>query len=185
MKQIFFRFVLIFGAVGSLFLIAWLPALPSSQLAAPAPTDTSTPSPMPTATATPTPLPTELPPLTPPVPDTPTPMPKPPAPAPSGANIALYVESPYAPTKAWTIVQWQDALGGWHDVEGWQGTLEKRALYEGYEKVWWVAEKDWSTGPFRWVVYESQGGATLVVSESFYLPDAAGVLKAVEVSLEP
>ena len=71
------------------------------------------------------------------------------------------------PTLLGSIVQWQDALGGWHDVEGWQGHLEG----EGY-KAWWVAPKDYGTGPFRWVVYESSPAVPLVTSDSFNLPSS-------------
>ncbi len=81
------------------------------------------------------------------------------------------------PAGLWTIVPWQDALGGWHDVQGWQGTLD------GYQKLWWVAEDDFGTGPFRWALYQGKGGALLAVSESFYLPGLTN--ETVEVSLGP
>ena len=51
---------------------------------------------------------------------------------PAGAHIVLPV--PSAPVGAWTIVQWQDSAGGWHDIEGWQGTLD-----ESDQKMWWLA----------------------------------------------
>jgi hypothetical protein len=70
----------------------------------------------------------------------------------------------------WTIVQWQDSAGDWHDIEGWSGTLD-----EGSKRVWWVAPAAFGTGPFRWTVYQSPGGDKLLAtSDSFYLPDAAG-----------
>ena len=106
----------------------------------------------------------------------PTPTPKPPK-LPNGA-IELTVES--APAGLWTVVQWQDALGGWHNVEGWQGTLD-----EGDKKTWWVDKADYDKGPFRWVVYQGQGGDLLATSESFYLPSSHGQTVRVEVSLTP
>jgi len=52
-------------------------------------------------------------------------------------------------------------------------------------KVWWVAQPDLSTGPFRWVVYRGQGGEYLAGSEPFTLPDAAGALLTMEVLPAP
>lgn len=69
------------------------------------------------------------------------------------------------PQGVWTAVQWQDAFGDWHTVEGWQGTTE----LDG-SQAWWVGPEDFDTGPFRWVVYESEGGPELGHSDSFMLP---------------
>jgi len=96
---------------------------------------------------------------------------------PVGAHIVLQV--PSAPTGVWTIVQWQDSAGGWHDIDGWQGTLD-----EGDQKMWWLASDLFGKGPFRWLVYQStRGEKLLAASESFYLPDAEGEKLWVEVSL--
>jgi hypothetical protein len=95
-----------------------------------------------------------------------------------GGYIDLYI--PSAPAELWTVVQWQDSLGNWHDVEGWRGTPD-----EGHNKVWWVARADFGKGPFRWVIYENQEGELLAKSETFYLPDSAGKTVRVEVSLMP
>jgi len=80
-----------------------------------------------------------------------------------GAHIVLEVVD--APADAWSVVQWQDFAGGWHDVEGWRGSLDQSGM-----RRWWVAPKDFDTGPFRWVVTQGQGGAIVWVSESFSLP---------------
>jgi hypothetical protein len=93
-----------------------------------------------------------------------------------GAHIELQVSS--APPGAWTVVQWQDYAGDWHAVEGWRGTLEA-----GERKRWWVAHKDFGTGPFRWALYGSQGGQLLGTSDPFYLPDAANEMMSVVISL--
>jgi hypothetical protein len=95
---------------------------------------------------------------------------------PDGAHIILQV--PSAPAGVWTVVQWQDSAGGWHDIDGWENTLD-----EGNKRVWWVAPAAFGTGPFRWLVYQSQGGKLLATSDSFYLADAAGKKLRVEVSL--
>lgn len=94
----------------------------------------------------------------------------PPAAAPAaatseGAWIELYV--PDADPELWTVVQWQDARGGWHDVEGWQGTLDDR------KKRWWVAPGHFGNGPFRWVLLRERGGPPLATSQTFNLPGNA------------
>jgi hypothetical protein len=70
-----------------------------------------------------------------------------------------------APSDLWTTVEWQDAAGRWHLVEGWQGTLDTNQI-----KTWWVAEADRGKGPFRWALYRRRGGARWSTSEPFYLP---------------
>lgn len=87
----------------------------------------------------------------------------------AGAGIFLHVRclQPVAYETVLTVVQWQDGLGEWHDVDPWRGTLDEVHGDEGIKR-WYVAEKDFSTGPFRWVVYNETG--TLAASESFYLP---------------
>jgi hypothetical protein len=95
---------------------------------------------------------------------------------PIGAHIELHVEG--ASPHVWTVVQWQDSAGGWHDVEGWRGNFD-----EGNRKVWWVAWADFGTGPFRWVVYQTEGGTLLATSESFMLPQSAAEWMTIQVSL--
>lgn len=96
---------------------------------------------------------------------------------PIGAHIRLQL--PAGQSGAWTVVQWQDSAGNWHDVEGWQGALE------GSQKTWWVDAKDFRKGPFRWVVYAEQNGQILGHSNSFYLPTAAAEMIIVELSTKP
>jgi hypothetical protein len=81
---------------------------------------------------------------------------------PIGAYIRLQISG--VVSGGWTMVQWQDAQGAWHDVPGWQGSLEAGT------KIWWVAPADFSTGPFRWVMYEQHGGRQIAASEPFQLP---------------
>ncbi len=95
---------------------------------------------------------------------------------PAGAHIVLSV--PSAPADAWTVVQWQDSAGGWHDVDGWQGTLDA-----GNRKMWWLAPDLFGKGPFRWLVYQGDRVRLLATSASFYLPGSAGEEQQVEVSL--
>ena len=88
----------------------------------------------------------------------------------------------------WTIVQWQDAFGRWHDVEGWQGTLDsvtRAGIQVVGKKTWWLARDLFARGPFRWVVYRVQGGALVAASEPFFLPDAVGEVETVETSVGP
>lgn len=87
---------------------------------------------------------------------------------PVGAYIELHVQG--APAGAWVVVQWQaQGDGGWHDVAGWQGTLDA-----GGGRRWWVDARDFGKGPFRWAVSQGPGGPVVAVSQPFYLPGAAG-----------
>jgi hypothetical protein len=95
-------------------------------------------------------------------------------------------ESPWQ--ELWTVVQWQyPHTNTWREVEGWQGTLDgvrgEGGAVAGH-KTWWVAERDLGAGPFRWLVYRSEGGPLLVASEPFDLPAGAGRTVVVEVTLE-
>lgn len=77
---------------------------------------------------------------------------------------------------AWTVVQWQDKQGEWHDVESWQGHMRN-----GWIR-WRVAPKDWGTGPFRWQVYDKAGGTLLASTTSFTLPRGIyGLIRVVPV----
>jgi hypothetical protein len=81
--------------------------------------------------------------------------------APVGAYIVLQAGS--LSTGAWGAVQWQDSSGNWHTVEGWQGPLPAN-------NRWWVAAKDFRTGPFRWAILSGPGGEVSRSSASFSLP---------------
>lgn len=101
------------------------------------------------------------------------------APASMPVVTQIYLRVTPADRAYWTVVQWQDAQGVWRDVEGWRGEAAHGEI------SWWVAEEDFGTGPFRWVIYPRGGpflervdGNTiyrtkqdiLAVSQSFYLP---------------
>jgi len=70
---------------------------------------------------------------------------------------------------AWSVVQWQDVNGNWHDVEGWRGTLDSH----GYIR-WWVAAKDFGTGPFRWVI---SGGDSVSVADEWSTGESGGLFQ--------
>lgn len=96
----------------------------------------------------------------------------------AGASIQLRVTS--ASPNVWTVVQWQDALGGWHDVEGWRGSLDDGSL-----KTWWVNQADFGKGPFRWLVYGADRSKPLGTSASFNLPRRNREVVKVEVTITP
>jgi len=88
-------------------------------------------------------------------------------------SLSLPAETPSAVwSQFWTVVQWQDATGGWHDVTGWRGALDEAAFGIG-KKSWVVEEKDLGTGPFVWRVYVYSGGELAAASPPFYLPAQA------------
>jgi hypothetical protein len=70
-----------------------------------------------------------------------------------------------APSGAWSVVEWKDAAGNWHVVDGWQGALDEDGV-----KTWWVAPIDRGKWPFRWVVYDRPGGHVWGTSAEFMLP---------------
>ena len=87
----------------------------------------------------------------------------------------------------WTVVQWQDANGEWHDVAGWQGTLDtikigKDGTVVGY-KTWWLGYENLGQGTFRWQVLESQDGQLHVTSDPFNLPATSKTTLEVNVML--
>ncbi len=82
--------------------------------------------------------------------------------------------------RLWTGVQWQDAFGAWHDVDGWQGALDEE--YRGVgKKAWFVADGHLGGGPYRWLIYARPGGEIVAASAPFYLPSAAGDIYEVPV----
>ena len=164
-------------------------------------TPTSAPPPRPTFTPTsvlpprPTATPTSVLPPRPSLTPTPTPPSQPttplvaspqlPASASCGAHIGLRVLLPqtWPRTKVdwrdlWTVVQWQDLLGQWHDVRGWRGALDVAVIDEDGllvgSKVWWVDKAGLGKGPLRWQVYQGKEGEgkLLVTSGAFYLPNS-------------
>lgn len=82
-----------------------------------------------------------------------------------GSHIELHI----TPSNIvyWTEIQWQDISGGWHVVEGWRGSSSRGIVR------WFVASKDFNTGPFRWLIYKQKGSNILGTSEVFALPGKA------------
>ncbi len=110
-----------------------------------------------------------------PVPPTPTPVP--PTATPMSENLAAIVlNAGYVYEGAWTGVQWQGGDGVWHDVEGWRGQIA------GGQVRWGVAEKDFRTGPFRWLIYDGSGRERRATSRSFTLPGSPSQIVTVEVA---
>ena len=73
-----------------------------------------------------------------------------------------------------TQVQWQTGEGDWVNVTGWYGALDDVDVDADGSvtgtKTWWVAPRDFHTGPFRWLVTAGNSGTSLSVSEPFTLP---------------
>ncbi len=108
-------------------------------------------------------------------------------PAREGAEIELRIqlapELAITADRLWTVVQWQDGLGSWHDVEGWQGPCQRDGSGLPY-RAWSVGPKDLGTGPFRWLVRDGRGGKELAASVPFHVPRAGGEKKLVMVALQ-
>lgn len=95
---------------------------------------------------------------------------------PPGAYIELH--SPDASAGLWAVVQWKDRDGNWHDIEQWWGTLDTNN-----SEKWWVAAKDFNTGPFRWQITRGKGGAVLATSDNFNMPGEAGRILLITLSV--
>lgn len=96
-------------------------------------------------------------------------------PRPLVAAIVLHT-SP-ARDDLWSVVQWQDDQGGWHDIESWRGTVVSGRT------IWWVEEKDFGKGPYRWLVFTQEGGSLLATSALFNFPAKPKAQQVVEVTL--
>ena len=83
-----------------------------------------------------------------------------------------------ATNETWTAIQWQDANGDWHLVDGWQGTPNS-----DNEVHWYVGPENLGSGPFRWQVYDVPNGEILATSDSFDLPTQAGETEAIIVTV--
>lgn len=135
-----------------------LASKPVSGQVGPPPRPTVTPRP--TATDVPTPAATSKPkPQKPPV-------------------AVLLLEVQPAQTGLASVVQWQDFQEDWHDVDGWRGVVS-----DG-QTIWWVEEKDWGTGPFRWLVYEEESESVVAESSPFDLPIDKSEPKVIQIVLD-
>lgn len=96
------------------------------------------------------------------------------------SDIAIYV--PNAPTGAWVGIQWIDSAGIWHDVPGWQGSLDLNANSTTPFKQYTVFHNQLGAGPFHWVLYTQKDGSIIGVSPNFTLPQNAGQMLTTFVS---
>jgi len=97
-----------------------------------------------------------------------------------GATIQLQLSGvPVGSDGVWTVVQWVDASDKWHDVTGWQGTVEQDGT-----QTWWVAPDDKGRGPFRWRILSSPTGIVMATSDEFMLPDQTGQLLIVPIEVD-
>ena len=78
----------------------------------------------------------------------------------------------------WTVVEWGDSQGGWHQVEGWQAPFDDQ-----HQVAWGISSDDFGKGPFRWVIHERKGGAIVAASDPFDLPASAGEAVGIHIPL--
>jgi len=79
------------------------------------------------------------------------------------------------PADSWIAVQWGDGLGNWTTVQGWQGLANSVDSTTGQLiQQWMVAPANYGQGPFRWAVFDKQGGTLVAYSSSFNLPASGG-----------
>ncbi len=87
---------------------------------------------------------------------------------PRGAWIELRAQAINRPIIS-SVVQWQDGLGEWHDVDSWRGEFDEVVDRVG-KKTWWLEEWLFGAGPFRWVVYDRTSGQVLAQTAPFNMP---------------
>ena len=90
---------------------------------------------------------------------------------------AIVLETTPTGNGLWSVVQWQDEQGGWHDIESWRGTVVNGRT------IWWVEEKDFGKGPYRWLVFAHEKGTLLATSDLFNFPAQPKTQLVVEVTL--
>jgi hypothetical protein len=163
MQSVAYKLIGIALCICCLIVVLLKPLVRSASVyAAPPPRPSVTPRPTPTATPTATNIPS---------PATKTPLES----KPQVATLLLRVHP--AQDGLWSVVQWQDASGNWHDVEGWRGTVVNG------KTIWWVEQKDFDKGPYRWVVYQGNSNAPIATSQPFQLPDLPQAWLEISVSL--
>ena len=86
--------------------------------------------------------------------------------------------------KLWTLVQWQDGAGAWHDVDAWRSGLQGSSDGNGYQ-VWAVSPSDLGHGPFRWLILRGPQGPQVAASEPFNMPAQPGGTVQVQVQVSP
>lgn len=80
----------------------------------------------------------------------------------------------------WTVVQWQDLEGEWHDTEGWQGKFDADGRV-----LWTVGLEHAGDVAFRWLVYnDSSRSDMLVMSKEFDLPGSDQRLVIVPIAVQ-
>lgn len=90
---------------------------------------------------------------------------------------AIVLQTMPAPSDLWSVVQWHDEQGGWHDIENWRGSVVNGRT------IWWVLEQDFGKGPYRWLVFDQEGGNLLATSDTFNFPSEPKEQLVVEVVL--
>jgi len=99
------------------------------------------------------------------------------------AHITAFITG--VPATSWVVVQWQDGLGNWQSVAGWQGHasyLYNKGQLNDWTATgagalffqWSVLPANYGQGPFRWAIYDQLNGTLKTVSPSFRLPTVDG-----------
>ena len=76
------------------------------------------------------------------------------------------------PLTTWITVQWLDG-SIWRQVDGWQGMASSHDNNGTLLQQWDIPPSLFGRGPFRWALYNYQGGALYGVSPNFNLPSTS------------
>lgn len=86
----------------------------------------------------------------------------------------------------WHTIEWMDAAGVWHMVDGWQGqydTVFQESDHWIGRKELWAASDHLGSGPYRAQIYDAGSGRLLNRSEQFYLPTETGSIVTVRIEI--
>lgn len=104
-----------------------------------------------------------------PVPN-PTPTEMPAESKPIGAWIQFRGPAPVT-QDVWAVVQWQDSLDNWNDIESWRGQYDSATDGVGL-KTWWVDQTLFGASMFRWTIYDKKTGQVIGSTAAFSLPSS-------------
>ena len=83
----------------------------------------------------------------------------------------IQVQGPVSVSQdVWVVVQWQDSLGNWNDVDSWRGQYDSISNNVGV-KTWWVDQTLFGATMFRWTAYDKKSGQVVSSTSPFSLPN--------------
>ncbi len=96
------------------------------------------------------------------------------APASSSGTATITVYARGGALGQRVAVQWGDAIGGWHTVDGWTAALDHLTPQGVPFQRFTVLSSNYGQKPFRWVIYYPDGVTVWAIGPWFTLPTQDG-----------